>query len=512
MSFFLVVLMYCQRVVINIAIVEMVEQTKKTAATSNNTDDTCPMDPSQDSVIKDIEGGKIDWSEQEQSYVLLSFYFGYTIAQLFSGFVCDKYGAKYPLLIGAGLSSAATCVLPIIVMSKMASWVPCLMRAVAGLAQAVLYPGITALLARWVPLYERGTLCAVAYSGNSIGIIVGTLGTGLMIHYLNNWTYVFYIWSSFGLLWMVPFWVWIYSDPSKHKNITPEELQLLTSTITPLQTRNAPFKSIFQDMAVWAIVVGQVGHDYIYFTLVTNLPKYMNNVLHYDIKNNSWASSLPFLTMYISSVICGKISDHITMTTNLNIGVLRKVATTISAIFPGLFVLLAGYANCNRMLSLMMFSVGLFFKGPYYSSLKVNCMDLTAVYAGNLMSIANGIGSLAGMATPWIIGSLAPDNTLSQWHKVFWVVFAVQVITSIFYIIFAKGKRAKWDLTYQESVIDLSTPTPVKKWYMEKNTHVYRVLKEERLRIKQEEKDKKIKQKEERLKAKKEKQDKKDAK
>ncbi|XP_017774570.1 PREDICTED: sialin-like [Nicrophorus vespilloides] len=493
---FAVIILYSQRVALNIAIVEMVEQPAKKNKTSSN---SCPLPEGEESsVIKDIEGGKIKWDEAEQSYVLLSFYIGYTLVQPPAGFICDKYGAKFILITCVALSSVATLCIPITVILKMSWWVPSLLRIVSGagqmyfhnyilfifLLQAILYPAITTLLARWVPPNERATLGAVAYSGNSIGVIVGTTVSGLAISYMSNWSIAFYIWGAAGLLWVPACWIWIYSDPNIDPNITTAELLLISESINKKQKRATPLRAILADPAVWALIIGQTGHNYIIFTLITNLPKYMNNVLNYNTKSNAFASSLPFIAQYISSIISGKIADRMIRKNNLNIELVRKLYTTISGVLPAICVVLAGYSNCERTYALICFSLALFFKGPFYCSLKVNGMDLTTNYAGVLMSLSNGIGSIAGVATPYVIGVIAPNNTLSEWHIVFWVVFGISVGTTIVYDILGKGNRAKWDYTAEElEALDKTKYT--KKWYLQKSPEELQIAAEAALKRKQ---------------------------
>ncbi len=47
--------------------------------------------------------------------------------------------------------------------------------------------------------------------------------------------------------------------------------------------------------------------------------------------------------------------------------------------------------------------------GFFYPSLKVNALDLSPNYAGTLMAIVNGVGSIAGAIVPNIVGFIAQD-------------------------------------------------------------------------------------------------------
>lgn len=44
-----------------------------------------------------------------------------------------------------------------------------------------------------------------------------------------------------------------------------------------------PWKTILTSGPVWALVIGGAGHDWGAFTLISDLPKYMNDVLHFSV-------------------------------------------------------------------------------------------------------------------------------------------------------------------------------------------------------------------------------------
>lgn len=70
-----------------------------------------------------------------------------------------------------------------------------------------------------------------------------------------------------------------------------------------------PWKSILLSLPVWAIIITHGCSVFGYFTVVNQLPSYMKQVLHYNIKENGLLSSLPYLgeyTLIIALVRSGK--------------------------------------------------------------------------------------------------------------------------------------------------------------------------------------------------------------
>lgn len=63
--------------------------------------------------------------------------------------------------------------------------------------------------------------------------------------------------------------------------------------------------------------------------MVTDLPKYMNDVLRFSLSANGLYSALPYLFMWIVSVSTGFLSDWLIVKNYLNITNARKVFTAV---------------------------------------------------------------------------------------------------------------------------------------------------------------------------------------
>lgn len=66
----------------------------------------------------------------------------------------------------------------------------------------------------------------------------------------------------------------------------------------------------------------------------------------------------------------------------------------IAAIGPAIFIVLASYAGCQRFIVVAMFTIGMGLMGTFYSGIKANSLDLAPNYAGVVLAISNGTGSL----------------------------------------------------------------------------------------------------------------------
>ncbi|GJQ72220.1 hypothetical protein Trydic_g3311 [Trypoxylus dichotomus] len=434
---------YGHRVSLHIAITVMANKTlsRSTSCPSRNT--------SLLSSPKNLSGGVIEWTNHEQNLVLGAFYPGYLIGHIPTGILADKYGARYVFSIGMGVSTALCLITPIVVVNT-PYWVTIILRNVMGLGQSVIYTAISALYAKWVPKEERSMIGAFSFAANSLGVIFGNFFTGMVINVFSSWPIGFYFWGVQGVVWCTVFILYIYSEPATSRNITNKEKTLLDEKIHHGKRPKIPWVGFAKDIGLWALVISEVGHDLTVFTLVNNFPKYLSDVLHYELAENALASSLPYLCQWVGGIITGPLVDYTIKKEMISILASRRIVTSIGSVLPATFVLIGGYMGCNGPLVITMFALNLFFKGTIYAAMKINHLDMSIHFAGILMALSNGIGALSGYISPEIINLLAPNNTLEEWQNVFWVVWAAAFISNLFYIFFSVADRRKWDYPKEE--------------------------------------------------------------
>lgn len=94
-----------------------------------------------------------------------------------------------------------------------------------------------------------------------------------------------------------------------------------------------PWRQIFTSPAVIALIFAQLGHNWGFFIMVTDLPKYMNDVLKFSIKENGFYNALPFLAMWIVAQLTGFLSDFIIAKGYMSITNVRKFFTIFGKAF-----------------------------------------------------------------------------------------------------------------------------------------------------------------------------------
>ncbi|XP_065213100.1 putative inorganic phosphate cotransporter [Planococcus citri] len=469
MGFLAVANAYSMRNVLNLTITEMVVHHHSKHDKIIIDPDSCPgtleiknhSDPS----------NEFDWDEKTQGEILGSFYIGYVLTHIPGGLIAERYGGKHVVGYGILTTALLTILTPFAARHSATSLI--IVRFIEGLGEGTTFPALNALLAQWAPPLERGRIGSLVFAGNQIGTVFSSVLTGLILEYTQfEWPTVFYIFGGIGVLWFLAWYFLCYDDPASHPFITVEEKDYLRGTIGHIRRNKnlapVPWSRMALSLPLWGLIIGQIGHDWGLFMIQTDLPKYMKSVLKFSVSQNGLLSSLPFMIMWIVALFSGWLSDYLVQMECFSLTTIRKIFTTVASIGPAAGVVAASYAGCDRTLVVTLFTVGMAFMGFFYPSLKVNALDLSPNYAGTLMAIVNGIGAISGIITPVLVGFIATNSTMMEWREVFWITFAVIIITNIAYIFMGSGEVQSWNdvllATEEEKMEWEAKKEPIKKY------------------------------------------------
>lgn len=142
----------------------------------------------------------------------------------------------------------------------------------------------------------------------------------------------------------------------------------------------------------------------------------MSTVLKFPIKENGLYSSIPYLAMWVSSILMGIVSDWMFVRKMITITNTRKLWTTVGELkndknlcsnshqllqisgsfFPAFLIVAASYAGCDRTTVIILFSLAMGTMGGFYPGMKCNPLDLSPNYSATIMATTNGIGAITG--------------------------------------------------------------------------------------------------------------------
>ncbi|XP_034650012.1 putative inorganic phosphate cotransporter isoform X1 [Drosophila subobscura] len=435
---------YAQRVNLSVAVVAMI-----------------------DSASANPDFPEYNWSDKIKSLLLSSFFWGYVVTQVPAGQLARKFGGKVMILSGLTICSVLNILTPLC--AKLGGWqLVCALRVVEGLCQGVVFPSTHTILSQWAPPKERATLGTCAYAGNQFGTIIMLATSGLLAASSAGWPSIFYISGGVGCVWSVVYFLWGASSPSECKSITSEERKLIelaqAGEVTagqdqPKEQPPTPWLSMFTSPAFLVLIVAHSTHNWGFWTLLTEIPSYMKNILGKDIKSNALLSSLPYVCMFCMSFVFSAISAQLNNRNCISTGTSRKLFNTIGTWIPMVTLIGLGYTAADQAtlaVVLLCFTVGT--NGATYLGFNMNHIDLSPNYAGILMGITNCVANIMSIIAPLVVGVIVTnEKDPDLWRIVFFIAAGFYLVGNGLFVLFGKAEVQSWNDPPSKSKAD-ATP------------------------------------------------------
>ncbi|KOB65894.1 Sodium-dependent phosphate transporter, partial [Operophtera brumata] len=431
-----------------------------------------------------------DWSMQTQSVILSSFFWGYIILQIPAGELAAKFGGSVLITISLGVNSAVSLMIPlaahyvgiiiikinscIVVTSlnnglfytshqiskakfvKLTSFITlansyitvaccffkggwqavCACRVLQGLSQGFTYPSIHNLIGKWLLLIS-----------GQLGTALQLMASGFIAQYW-GWPAIFYVNGCLGAIWTV-LYVFLGSDSPQSSRMISEEEKLYIQTslghVGEQKKLKTPWKTIFTSLPFLSLILVHSCQAWGFWTLMTEMPSYLKQVLGVDIKSNGMMSALPYLAMFLLSFPFGFISDWLLLKGYLSITTARKLSNSIG-MCSSAKLKLKNHATA-----------------PVGTESLVH-IDMAPNFAGTLMGITNCVANMVAIIVPLAAGTILKDETdAGEWRKVFYLSSAIFIAGNVFFLIFGTSERQKWNDDGTEHGNDTASENKVDK-------------------------------------------------
>ncbi|CAK9829685.1 Putative inorganic phosphate cotransporter [Anthophora retusa] len=431
--FFGMVIGYCLRVSMSEAIVTM----SKHANDSTN-----------------LQFEVFNWNPTEKSQILSSFFWGYTVMQIPSGYIARVWSGQKLLSVGILLCGILNILIP--TAAHYGNYIAvCICRVGMGLCQSCLLPCIHTLLSKWVPPSERARLGTFAYAGAQFGTVICFPISGVLAISRIGWPSIFYVFGAISILWSILFFVLGSDSPAQHSRISEREKRYIQNSLNTdgddEKSQNGtvmkpPWKAIFTSLPMWALIIVHCGQNWGYWILITELPSYMDAVLHFDFAEGGMIAALPYLTMWILSFPACWLADY-ALEKGVSRGVTRKVCNTIAHWGPAAaLICLATMSVHDPVVSVAILIVAVGLNAGSLCGFQINHIDLSPNFAGTMMSITNCIASVIAIIAPLICSVIVQDETnVAQWNTVFYLSAGIYIIGNLIFIIFGKAEVQPWN-------------------------------------------------------------------
>ncbi|XP_026735213.1 putative inorganic phosphate cotransporter isoform X2 [Trichoplusia ni] len=395
-----------------------------------------------------------DWNKSTQEMITFAFFVGYTSMTLPMGIAAQRFGGKGPIMLALAVNGVVSIFTP---------WIPLVggwiamsaSRLLQGMTQAAMYPSIHTLLAKWVPLSERGRLSTYVYTGSQAGTIIAFQLSGLFAGSpMLGWPVSFWVFGALSLICCFLLgWLGVGS-PHEHPTISAEEMAFILHDgavdVIP-KKRKTPWRHILTCKAVWGLVASHAGSAIGYLLILTEIPLYMNHILGVDLKRNGLYSSLPYIALYFMAIAFGNLADFLANRKLMSVVNIRRTANSIAMVLSGLF-LLAFSCVYSTALAVILLIISLGLHAGVHVGFHINQIDLAPNFAGPIMALGNMIANLTGLLAPVIVSNIVMDDVTNhrKWQYVFIIIVAFMIVTNTIFVVFAKGTVQPWNFYGEE--------------------------------------------------------------
>jgi len=334
LSQFGILVAFSIRVNLSVSIVAMVNSTY-VKETSHKSKPECPAVTL--NVTSNERHNVFNWDEKLQGIILSAFYFGYVLTQVPGGLLARRLGGKW--VFGAGILGTAVLTILTPIAAKMSVKLLIAVRVWEGIVEGVTLPAMHQLIGTWSPIYERTKMASFILTGAPLGTLITYLVSGILCdsQILGGWPSVFYISGSVGVLWFIVWSLVAESSPENDGCISVEEKEYIImhrgadkNTVMP----TVPWKKIALSKAVWALVISNICVSWIFYTFLTCLPSFYKEVLNFSLRENGFASALPYMLDVFVALVCGQVADFLRRGERLRTGLVRKIFATVPNTTP----------------------------------------------------------------------------------------------------------------------------------------------------------------------------------
>jgi ACS family sodium-dependent inorganic phosphate cotransporter len=375
------------------------------------------------------------WSATTKGIVLSSFFIGYLLAMTPGGWASNRFGGRIMLGWALLLWSLFTYLTPAAAALSFGALIAA--RIFMGMGEAVNFPAVVALFARWLPPHERTRAQTINFAGIPAGTVLGLVVSGALVeHY--GWPAAFHVFGGVGLAYAALWFLIVRASPDTHPTISAAE----RAHLAPIAAEHAdvppvPWRRIMAARPVQALIVNHFCTTWSLYLMLTWLPSYFRDVQKLDIANSGLFSAAPWLTAFVVGPIVGQVCDRL-LARGASLTAVRKWTQSIAMLGSAAGLLLAAQAT-HPDTALIILCATMALHSFANSGFGSNHLDIAPRYAPTLYGISNTFATIPGIvgvaATGWLL------DLTGSYGATFAVAAGINVVGAIVWLAWATGEK-----------------------------------------------------------------------
>lgn len=376
------------------------------------------------------------WSETVKGIVLSSFFVGYLLFMVPSGWAANRFGGKRVLGLAVLWWSIFTMLTPLAAGVSFALLIAA--RIAMGAGEAAMFPAVYNLYSRWVPAAERSRAVALMIGGVPLGTLFALMSSGVLVSHL-GWPSVFYLFGLIGLAWCLLWNRYSYDYPDDNPRLTPAERSLLPE-VAPRSAKDrppVPWRQLLTSAPVWALIINHLCSNWILYMLLAWLPSYFRKGLGLSIQSAGLYAAAPWLAMLVCGVASGWLADR-WIRGGTDATFVRKFMQIAGLLGAAFFMWQArAVTSPDTALALMCGALGAL--AMTWGGFVSNHLDIAPRYADVLMGITNTAGTLPGVIGVTVTGALVDAS--GTYTSAFVLAACVNIFGALVWLLFATARK-----------------------------------------------------------------------
>ena len=403
------------------------------------------ISPAGEAISKDLKLSKAEYDN-----ILSAFFLTYALAQIPSGWLGDRFGARWMLAAYAVLWSLTTAAMGFAPSGAALLW----LRMACGLFQSGAYPVAAGVVRRWVPVYRRGLASSVIAVGGRLGgalapvltvqlMLLWTLGGGWWDAAPNavaadsSWRPVMIGYGAMGILLAIAFAWYVRDQPSEHPSVGTDELRLISGDATPVENRSGkqlaswpPLMAMLLSTPLWLNSFVQFASNLGWAFLVTRMPIYLKEIFSTTLEQQGWLQSLPLIAGIVGMLMGGFLTDWLTQRFGLRWGRAIAMGGSRALVALAFVSLLTIDSAVGATVCLSLVGLATDLGTPACWAMG---QDIGGRHVGSVFGWANMWGNLGAALSPKLFGLIVASATTVTigWQAAFITCAVVNLLAAV---------------------------------------------------------------------------------
>jgi ACS family hexuronate transporter-like MFS transporter len=343
-------------------------------------------------------------SNREYSYAVSAFTLAYSVMFTIGGRLIDRMGTR----VGLGFCVAYWTFSSLLHAITQNAMQLTLFRMMLGIGEGACFPGGAKGVMEWFPARERALAMGIATTGGSaFGAVLAPPLIVLASQWM-GWRGAFVGTGLIGVVWVL-LWFLFFRQPEQSRLVSEAERALVLGqrSVRPAagagKAKAWPWHEVLNRKEVWGLLATRFLLDPVFYFYMFWIPQYLHQERGASLEDIGRVAWIPFLTLGISSMIGGALSDAL-VRRGLSINAARKGVMAGAALLTPLsiFALVTpDLSGAMLLLGVLMFAHG-FWMTNYMTMIGDLFPASTVATVVGLSGTAGGIG---GFLSSLLVGA-----------------------------------------------------------------------------------------------------------